>query len=227
MRKILYNLALVFTLTACSFNDVVALIVTPTSPPADTSTPAVVSTPSFTPTITPTQPTPTFTVTPTLAGAAPAAPADNALPTLVLIPTATSAPQTSLFGEPGSLLASFSVSSDILYWGYCDAPHYVDFDVRLVNTFRVAYVLLFMRLVDKGGNQSTAWGGGAIMSKVTGGNYSYRVRPGNISHYEEFKDAWVEYQIVVATSRLSTLARTPVYREGLTLEWCRPIEVDE
>ena len=120
-----------------------------------------------------------------------------------------------------------SVSSDVFYWGYCDAPHYVDFEVKLLNTFRVKYVLLFMRLVDKEGRQSIAWGSGAIMNKETSGYYTYHVRPGNIAHYEEFKDAWVQYQVVVATSGLRTLARTPVYREDLTLKWCRPIEVDE
>ncbi len=222
MKKIIFSLVLAFTLTACSFNDMLASLATPTMP-ADTSMPSVISTASQTPTISSTQPTPTFTSTPTLAGA----PSGDALPTLILIPTATSAPQTSFFADPNSLIASMSVSSENLYWGYCDAPHYVDFDVRLVNTFRVKYVLLFMRLVDKEGRQSTAWGGGAIMKKVTGGHFTYRVRPGNIAHYEEFTDAWIQYQVVVATSSLRTLSRTPVYREDLTLRWCRPIEVDE
>ena len=224
MRKIIYNLVLAFTLSACSFNDVVALLVTPTAPPVDTETLAQVSTPSRTPTISPTPPTPTFTLTPTLAGAAPDS---GALPTLILIPTATPAPQMSFFGGPDSIITSMSVSNDTLYWGYCDAPHYVDFDVRLVNTVRVKYVLLFMRLVDKQGRQSTAWGGGAILNKVDGGHYTYRVRPGNIVHYDEFDDAWIQYQIVVTTSSLRELGRTPVYREDLTLKWCRPIEVDE
>ena len=224
MRKIIISIPIILALSACSFNDVVSLLVTPTAPPVDTSTPTVVYTPSYTPTITPTQPTPTFTLTPTLAGADPV---DDALPTLILIPTATQAPQTSFFGSPDSLLTSMSVSSDILYWGYCDDPHYVDFDVRLVNTVRVKYVLLFMRLVDKEGRQSTAWGGGAIMKKVAGSYYTYRVRPGNIVHYDEFEDAWIQYQVVVTTSSLRELARTPVYREELTLKWCRPVEVDE
>ena len=224
MKKIIYNLLLAFTLTACSFNDVVALLVTPTAPPADTSAPAQISTPTRTPTISPTPPTPTFTSTPTLVGDTPGG---GALPTLILIPTATQAPQTSFFGASESLLTSLSVSSDILYWGYCDAPHYVDFDVRLANTLRVKYVLLFMRLVDKEMRQSTAWGGGAIMNKIEGGHYHYRVRPGNIAHYDEFKDAWIQYQIVVTTSSLRELARTPAYREDLTLKWCRPVEVDE
>jgi hypothetical protein len=224
MKKIIYNLLIAFTLTACSFNDVMNLLVTPTVSPAGTSTPAQISTPTRTPTISPTPPTPTFTLTPTLVGDAPA---DGALPTLILIPTATQAPQTSFFGASESLLTSLSVSSNILYHGYCDAPHYVDFDVRLVNTVRVRYVLLFMRLVDKEGRQSTAWGGGAIMKKVEGGHYTYRVRPGNIAHYEEFEDAWVQYQVVVTTSSLRELSRTPVYREDLTLKWCRPVETDE
>ena len=225
MKKIISSLALIFVLTGCSMNDVVALIATPTSPPVATSTPAAVVTPSYTPSITPTQPTPTFTVTPTLFGADPG---EDALPTLILIPTATPAPQTSFFGgDTSSSLVSLSVSDSILYWGYCDAPHYVDFDVRIANTPRVGYVLLFMRLVDKGGMQSTAWGGGAIMNKVEGGHYTYRIRPGNISYYEEFKDAWIQYQVVVSTFGLRALDRTPAYREDLTLKWCRPIEVDE
>jgi hypothetical protein len=119
-----------------------------------------------------------------------------------------------------------SVSSDVLYWGYCEGIHYVDFDVRLANNLRVAYVLLFLRLVDKGGNQSTAWGGGAIMKKVTGSAYTYRVAPENISHYEEFKDAWIQYQVVAATGSLKSLDRTPVYRNSLSLEWCRPAEFE-
>lgn len=224
MRKIFYNLVLVFALSACSFNDVIALIVTPTAPAGGTSTPSVYYTPSLTPTITPTPPTPTFTPTPTQRGITSV---DENAPVFTPFPTSTPAPQISLFGVPGSLLVSMSVSSDILYWGYCDDPHYVDFDVRLANNLRVTYVLLFMRLVDKGGNQSTAWGGGAIMKKVSGSYYTYRVRPENITYYEEFKDAWIEYQVVVATSSLRSLDRTPVYRENLTLKWCRPIIVDE
>ena len=224
MRKIIYALFLTFALTACSFDDVFNLLITPTSYPVDEATPTMISTPSKTPTISPTPPTPTYTSTPTLAGTVPGG---DALPTLFLFPTAAPAPKTAFFLEPGSLVSSLSVSSDILYWGYCDAPHFVDFDVKLLNTSRVRYVLLFMRLVDKEGRQSTAWGGGAIMRKVTGGQYTYRIRPENIAHYEEFKDAWIQYQVIVTTSSLSDLARTPVYREDLTLKWCRPIEVDE
>jgi len=225
MRKIISNLILAFTLSACSFNDVIALIMTPT-PLADTSTPIPLYTPSHTPTISPTPPTPTYTATPTPIGA-------NSLgedvPVFTPLPTSTPAPQSSIFLAPGNLISSLTVSSDILYWGYCDDPHYVDFDVRLAYNKRVKYVLLFMRLEDKGGNQSTGWGGGAIMQKVSknGDAYTYRVRPENISYYEEFKDAWIEYQVVVATSGLSTLARTPVYRTNLSLKWCRPVEVDE
>jgi hypothetical protein len=225
MRKILYNFVLAFTLTACSFNDVIALIMTPT-PLADTSTPIPLYTPSHTPTISPTPPTPTYTATPTPIGA-------NSLgediPVFTPLPTSTPAPQSSIFLAPGNLISSLTVSSDILYWGYCDDPHYVNFDVRLSYNKRVKYVLLFMRLEDKGGNQSTGWGGGAIMQKVSKNSteYTYRVRPENISYYEEFKDAWIEYQVIVATSGLTTLARTPVYRTNLSLKWCRPIEVND
>ena len=229
MKKTILGLAMIFTLTACSMNDVVALLVTPTAPPptAEPSTPTVVNTPSETPTITA---VPSFTSTPTKAGLGSFTnPLGDGqpLPTLVLIPTATTGPQVSLFSEPGSIILSLSVSSDVLFWGYCDAPKYVDFDVRLTNTLRVTNVLLFLRLVDKGGNQSIDWGGGAIMKEQNGGHFTYRVRPENISYYDEFKDAWVEYQVVVTTYGLETLGRSQVYRKSLSLRWCRPVEVDE
>lgn len=229
MKKIIYSLALMFILTACSLNDVVALLVTPTvPPPVETSTPTVVTTPSQTPTI---SPVPSFTSTPTKAGLGSSVDVPTGsvepLPTLILIPTATPGPQISLFSEPGSLILSISVSSDILYWGYCDAPEYVDFDVRLANNIRVTYVLLFLRLVDKGGNQSTPWGAGAIMKEVNGSLYTYRIPPNKLAHYNEFKDAWIEYQVVATTGGLKDLGRSPVYRRDLTLKYCAPIEEDE
>ncbi len=211
-------------------NDVIALLVTPTMPPAPvaTETPTVYYTPSQTPTITP---VPTFTSTPTLAGVRDSfdtpEEGNQPLPTLILVPTATPAPPISFFSEPNSLILSIAVSSDTLFWGYCEAPKYVDFDVRLANNLRVVYVLLFLRLVDKGGNQSTAWGGGAIMKEIGGSTYTYRVTPQNISHYSEFKDAWIQYQVVAATGGLKILDSSPVYRESLSLKWCLPVEVEE
>lgn len=230
MKKIFYSLILMFTLTACSLNDVVALLVTPTVPPPSvgTSTPTVSYTPSQTATITS---VPSFTSTPTLVGFGSGADVStaqtNSLPTLVLIPTTTPGPQVSLLSDPGSLIQSLSISSDVLYWGYCDAPKYVDFDVRLANNIRVIYVLLFMRLVDKSGYGVTDWGGGAIMKEGAGTNYSYQVTPESISHYKEFRDAWVEYQVVVTTYNLKHLASSPVYRRNLSLEFCLPIEGEE
>jgi hypothetical protein len=230
MKRLICCVAILFALSACSFNDVISLIVTPTvpPPPVDTSTPTVVTTPSQTPTITA---VPSFTSTPTLAGFGSgfgdSSDGSNPLPTLVLIPTATSGPQVSLLGEPGSLILSVIVSSDVLLWGYCRGLKYVDFDVRLANNIRVTNVLLFMRLVDKGGNQSTTWGGGAIMKERTGGYYTYRVTPENLSYYDEFKDAWVQYQVVVTTYGLKDLARSPVYRQSLSFQYCLPSESDE
>ena len=229
MKKILFGITLIFTLTSCSLNDMVALLVTPTSIPVDTSTLEVADTtetPESTPTITPTQPTPTFTVTPTLLGdvAAPPPEMDNDSPTLTPLPTLTESPRTNFLGSSGGLIMSMAVSRDVLYWGYCEGIHYVDFDVRLTNNVKVASVLIFLRLVDKGGNQANGWGGGAIMQEVNGTNYTYRVTPENISHYDEFKDAWIEYQVVAANGYLETLDRTPVYKTSLSLEYCRPAE---
>lgn len=232
MKKIITSFALMFALTACSMNDVVALLATPTAPPlpptAGTLEPTVFNTPSQTPTVTQ---IPTYTYTPTLIGAGDSfdAPteAGGALPTLVMIPTATSGPQISLFSNPGSLILSISLSSDILLWGYCDAPQYIDFEVRLANNLRVGYVLLFLRLVDKGGNQSTDWGAGAIMTEVNDTNYTYHVTPENLTHYNQFRDAWIEYQVVVSTGGLRILESSPVYERSLSLMRCVYIEVEE
>lgn len=226
IKKVIYSVALVFALTACSMNDVISLLVTPTvaaSLPVidETGEPMDASTPGRTPTVTP---IPTFTSTPTLVGAnnladAPTTEADI-LPTLVMIPTATSGPQISLFSEPGALIQSISISSDTLFWGYCDAPKFVDFEVRLANSLRVGYVLLFLRLVDKGGSQSTGWGAGAIMTEVNDTLYTYHVTPENITHYKQFRDAWVEYQVVVSTASRKILYSSPAYERSLSLMRC-------
>lgn len=219
-----------FAMSACSFNDVFALLVTPTlSPPrVDTSTPTVVTTPSRTPTITP---VPSFTSTPTKVGFGSSFDDSTGeaqpLPTLILVPTATPGPQISLLSDPGSLILSVLISSDILYWGYCDAPKYVDFEVRLANSLRVTYVLLFMRLVEKGGSRSTNWGVGAIMEEEAGSRYTYRIPPNKLERYRQFRDAWIQYQIVVTTNGLEDLDRSPVYRNTLSLRYCAPAEVDQ
>ncbi len=229
MKKMLFGVVLIFGLTSCSFNDVISLVMTPTSAPVDMAIPEITDTPQGTPTITPTQSTPTYTITPTLLGDRPRPTTDindASIPTLTPLPTLTRVPQTNFFGSVSTMIQSLSVSNDVLLWGYCEGIHYVDFDVSIASTIRFTYVLLYMRLVDKGGNQSTKWGGGAIMRKVSGGRYTYRVRPENISYYEEFKDAWVEYQVIVANSSLASLDRSPVYKTSLSLEYCRPVQYE-
>lgn len=214
-------------------NDVIALLVTPTVPPqpppvGETVAPTVYVTPSQTPTGTQ---IPTFTFTPTLVGAGGSFDVTSdgtpALPTLVMVPTATSGPQMSFLSQPGSLILSISVSSDTLFWGYCDAPKHLDFEVRLANNLRVRYVLLFLRLVSKDGNQSTGWGAGAIMSEAGETLYTYRIMKEHLIHYNEFKDAWIEYQVVVSSGGSKILASSPVYERSLTLQQCLTIEVDE
>ena len=222
---------MLFVLTACSMNDMVALLVTPTvppPPPVQTIEPPQDDTPTGIPTVTPVS---TFTSTPTLVGAGSRfdVPTDEStvLPTLVMIPTATPGPKTSLFSQAGSIILSIALSTDTLYWGYCDTPKYVDFDVRVASNLRVVYVLLFMRLVAKDGNQSTPWGAGAIMEDVGQNYYTYHVTPKNLSHYDEFKDAWIEYQVVASTGSLKVLENSPIYRDTLSLEQCAPDQVNE
>lgn len=232
MKKIICSLAMVFLLTACSMNDVISLLVTPTAPPPpppteETPQPAISRTPALPGTSTG---VPTFTFTPTLvrSGGSFEIPTGEtlALPTLILVPTVTPGPQIT-FNQPGSLILSISLSTDTLFWGSCDAPKYVDFDVRVANNLRVKYVLLFLRMVDKGGNQSTPWGAGAIMKETVDNTYTYRVTKETLIHYNEFKDAWIEYQVVASTGSLKILESSPVYRNDLSLKQCLTIEVEE
>ena len=236
MKRIIVATAILFTLSACSLDEFVSLIITPTVPaptPSLTETPTIEVTLTSTPTMTI---VPTFTLTPTLVGgnSSNIDPDEEIpeftpqpLPTLYVVPTITSVPRTSYFGGQGSRIVSMTLSNDILFWGYCDTSPYIDFDVRLSNSSRVKYVLLLMRLVDKGGHQIIGWGGGAIMEKESPTYYTYRVRPKNISHYDEFKNAWIEYQVVVSNSRLQSLGRTPVFNKALTLKKCQATEEDE
>lgn len=213
------------SLTACSMDEFTALLITPTSAPTITTTPTEALTPTPSATITS---TPTITITPTFIELDGSSEAEFAVPTFAIIPTATPFLRAINVAEQGSLIASISVSDRTLYWGNCEGrPEYVDFKVGLAGNRRVTYVLLFLRLVDKGGNQSTAWGGGAIMNRRSGGEYTYRIRPENISHYDEFKNAWVQYQVVAATSSLRTLGRSQVYRDYFSLEYCEPVEEEQ
>lgn len=216
-------------------SDLIALVVTPTAPPPlpsptaeDTPEPDVSVTPSLTGTSTI---VPTFTFTPTLVryGDSFDVPVDgtSVLPTLVLVPTATAGPQISFFSQPGTLIQSISVSSDILYWGYCDAPMYVDFEARVANNLRVVYVLLFLRLVDKEGGLSTDWGAGAIMKEERGGYYTYRITPEHLTHYRQFRNAWIQYQVVASTGGLKILGSSPVSENVLSLQRCVPGEEGE
>lgn len=239
MKRIVFAVLIVFTLSACSvdMDELVSLIISPTvPPPLPTETPTAtvdLTAVNITPTLTI---IPTFTSTPTLVESGTGLSADDpdsnplddpdlVLPTLYIVPTTTSAPKTSLYSGD-SIVVSVTVSSDMLIWGYCDDPHYVDFDVRIAANKRVRFVLLFMRLVAKNAAQSTAWGGGAIMEKVSGSYYTYRVRPENITHYEEFDDAWIQFQVVAASGNLQALGRSPIQQEDLTLKKCYAVETD-
>lgn len=211
MKPMLVLLILSLLLSACSFADVTELLATVTPAPsltprplptlADTLTPV----PTLTPTITPTL-IPTFTL-----------PAVNS-PTP--FPTITLPPSTPAFLPADSVFVSTFASGDLIVWGPgCEGPGYIDFSAQ-VSSLRVDYVLLFLRLVAKDGQQSTPWGAGAIMEQDNLGIYRYRVTPETLTHYREFEDAWVMYQMVAATGKLEHLGSTPVHYYDISLTRC-------
>jgi hypothetical protein len=85
---------------------------------------------------------------------------------------------------------------------------------------RLKYVLLFFRLQDKYSARGTEWGGGAIMKDNDQGTYFYKLELAQIKDYDQFQDAWLQYQLVASTAGLRVLGRTVVDRTSVSVTHC-------
>jgi hypothetical protein len=221
MKKIALISALVLMLLACSVSDVsniMSPLFTPTALPSATYTLYV--TPSDTPTITPTLPTPTFTETPTLMGSGfTATPSLTESPTSAFTSTVPVGVGNSITTPEYVGFSSVQISGNILRWGGCE-PSSVTFTAQVVDPINETAVLLFLRLKNPSSGEMTKMGAGAIMNGNSTGTFTYTVTAKNISHYQDFPSAWVQYQLVATNGSLERLGWTQVYQNSLTISPC-------
>ncbi|MBI1855855.1 MAG: hypothetical protein HYR93_08345 [Chloroflexi bacterium] len=219
MRKAALIIVFGLFMQACSVPDITALIIpaTPTSPPpAASPTETVYVTPSQTPSVTPTLPTPTFTTTPTLVFSG-----STATPSFMPLPTSTLwiLTQNNLLTPQSYGFDEILVSGPLLYWGSCQ-PNTIKMIARVSNVILTRDVLIFLRLRDKTSDETTEWGGGAIMDGDGKGNFTYILTAQNITHYREYKSAWVQYQFIAADRKLNVIGRTAPYLNSLSIAPC-------
>ena len=160
--------------------------------------------------------TPTITLTPTAISTR----TPFASRTATQRPTITfPAPVFGLSTLGSSIFSPVQISGGLIQWGRCGGPEAINFTVRVAKTKGLYYVLLFLRLQDKYSSLGTEWGAGAIMH----GNkavYTYTVTVDNITRYQDFDDAWLQYQIVASDSRLNHLGSSIVHYNEISITHC-------
>ena len=181
---------------------------TATLAPGETRLPTETPTPSETPTETPAPPTETPAFTPTL----------TRRPTITL-----PAPDMSAFTPGAMAITSILVSGDLIRWGACGGigPYEVKFTVRVAKVKGLYYVLLFMRLQDKYSWLGSDWFGGAIMNADSSKTvYTYTITKEQITNYQDYDEAWLQYQVVAADRYRKVLGRSLVYQDKITVLHC-------
>ncbi|MCC6498723.1 MAG: hypothetical protein IT313_00500 [Anaerolineales bacterium] len=222
-RFILIHIVIALLAGCAPLSDALSLL-----SPTQTSSPAPTATPFALP----------ATFTPDLFAIhtdAPTQPGASATPLLpnTKFPTATASPRPTITLEPininlftpsPQIFISTQLSTDQLVWGYnCDGDRSIQFITTIAKPRRLKYVLLYLRLQDKYSARRTDWGGGAIMHDNDQGIYFYTISLDQIARYENYEDAWLQFQFVASTSGLSVLGRSVVSQNQVSLTSCREI----
>ncbi len=210
----LLSMLVVIILLACSTSDIPYLLQsTPTlpstatlAPPAGTPSQQVLPTRTFTPTLIglKTEIAPTF-ATPFTATSA---------PTSAASPTATV--PTPAAGLAGTGFNAISLSSTVFYWGACE-PTSVTLTATVTNPVQIKDLVLFIRFASKPSGGAGPWDKGTSMTLVGPGIYA-RTLTG--PHLGVTQDSWVQFQIVGTDALDHVSARSPVYRDALSLSPC-------
>ncbi len=207
-------------LSGCAYSVSMFLPATPTSPPP-TATETAFMTPTETASITPTQPTPTFTDIPTLIyteGTPTPSGTPNPTGTLYTLPTTTGSPIV-LTPEDHSLFTSIAVSGTRLFWGSCE-PASAKVTVQVADPVRVREVTIWLRLKSTKTNDTTEWGGGAIMDNHNNGTFTYTLTAKNFSHYRDYLSAWGQYQFVARDAQKVRVGASAQYLNNLVVAPC-------
>jgi hypothetical protein len=210
---------------ACSTADLIAYLVTPTSPALPTQ-PQSTATIILTPSSTPITHTPTFTSTPTLIGYDPTyTPTSTGSPPPTETFQATPTPEETIILLPeASGFQSVLVARDAIYFGSeCSLPAEVELSVRVLKPEQVGLVSLFLRLRNKDSGGDTGWDIGTTMTPLGGGQYSL-VLDANALHaddrYSYYNDAWLEFQLVAFDSKVREIGRSEKLLERISLQKC-------
>ena len=226
MKKTL-PILLAIIITGCSVLPVDLSFLTPaTAGPTDTVAPTVTRFPTSTATRDPfalNTEGPTEIPSTLEPGITPKSPTRTPPPTATFRPTITLEPlDPSLFTPSPNIFNFVQKSTNQLVWGYgCDGFRSIQFIVTVTPVRRMKYVLLFIRLQDKYSGRGTEWGAGAIMSDNDQGKYFYTIHLDQIEDYEEFTDAWLQYQFVASTVGLTRLGSSVVDRTSVSLTHCK------
>lgn len=208
---------LIFGLSGCSYSDVLIVVQPPeaTAPPAST---LVIVTPSSTGTVTPTQPTPSFTPTPTLvyletspAINAPAGTLVNAVGTPVRFITPTSVRD--------AVFTNISLAGKQIFWGSC-GPASTLLTASVDESMHVESVTLALRLENPKTNDTTQWGGYALMDPQRDGTFTYRLKPESFSHYRDFLSAWGQFQLIAIGRNEEVIGRSEQFLRLLAIAPC-------
>ncbi len=219
-KTLLLSMITVIVLLACSTSDIPFLApAAPTPfplvtavPPTATASQAPVSAVTSTPTTAPlsTEIAPTFPP-PSTATAAPTMTATATMPT-------STATATALGGTPlsGTGFDAINLSTSVFHWGACE-PTTATLTASVTNPTQVTDVVLFTRLGNKTTGFGGSWAKGVSMSMVGPGVYS---RTLNGPHMDVTEDTWIQFQLVGADAAGKVVARSPIYRDSLSLSPC-------
>ncbi len=215
----LLSLLITVVLLACSVSDISSLlqptvVVLPTgTPPPPVSTPTPPSSPTYTPTptliglrteIAPTFPSP-FTAT--------------TAPTITLTATAGSpspSPNPAGAALAGTGFDAINVSAPVFHWGACE-PTTVTITASVTDPAQIAGLVLFTRVGNKASGAVGSWNKGESMALVGPGAYSRML---NGVHMDVTQDSWIQFQLVGTDADAKIVARSPIYRDALSLSPC-------
>jgi hypothetical protein len=133
-------------------------------------------------------------------------------PVLVAGPAETPTPTPT----PTSAAPFFTVMAtpkQIFYRGTGCGDKQVQFKVQVADPAKVAGVWLFVRLKQKGGDGVTAWGEALVMAPLGIGWYGYTLPAEDIPDFQNFADAWVQYQFVAYDKDSGTVSRSEIFSD--------------
>jgi len=224
MKKIFIVFCCAALLSSCSISmdQIMALVITPTSQPRSlaTGTSPFELVPTSTAEVIQTA---TYTLTPTLVGYKSPTPTELILPTEAVTETPTPLYVSNLTNPLVDLgnFVSVSLSGETFYRSGSCEPLSVKFTAQAGDAQNTAFVVLSVRFKSKQTGATGKWAG-ITMQNSGMGTFTHELIPGDIKGLDLFKDAWVEYQLVATDSKTKEVGRTGIFKESLTLLDCLP-----